>query len=100
MLSVVVEAFQAEHLHEHAGKNTATRWLAVCVKKGFLESQSGQHEYHWVHDKIQEAALALEDPEKLARIQVFVGSVLFRYLGGLEIAQNIFVITNLVNQQM
>ena len=87
----------------------AAQWLDLCVQEGFIEKKkqtnSGDGDggddtayYCWVHDKVQEAALALVQPEKLKMVQFHVGQVLLDNLTLPEISENIFVVTNLLNQ--
>jgi len=100
-LSAVVEVFHEERhfqrSHVSEEKSGTKQWLGTCIRIGFIEKVR-KGKYAWVHDKFKEAALALLVPRKLREVQFRVGEVLIRHLSQREISENIFVVTNLLNQ--
>lgn len=100
-LAVVVEEFQHQRGYDQANNAQralgATSWLQICTEEGFIESVNDDRSYSWVHDKVQEAALALAVKDKVRTIQFRVGDVLLRSLSQEEISSDIFVIVNLLN---
>ncbi len=69
----------------------------MCLKEGFIEEQS-ESRYRWIHDKIQEAALALVTSENLSNMQYQLGELLFEKWSETEIQANIFIIVDLLGK--
>jgi predicted ATPase len=71
--------------------------IDVCLKEGFIEEQS-ESRYRWVHDKIQEAALALVKSANLFNMQYQLGELLLEKWSETEIRANVFTIVDLIGK--
>jgi predicted ATPase len=85
---------------DHPG--TLIARVATLVVKGYMvknESKSTQHHqrYTWIHDKIQEAALALVPAAEQGVFAAKVGQILLSHLEEKELDSAIFVVVNLLN---
>jgi predicted ATPase len=74
-------------------------FLKRCEYEGLIVD-CGQEWFKWEHDKIQEAALSLIPNELLPSVQFEVGELLLARLPSEEVDENLFVITNLLNQEV
>jgi predicted ATPase len=98
-LTVVADVLFRQRRRSVPGQQSfdTDEWLESCGEEGFIE-KAGSNSYRWVHDKIQEAALALIVPEKLPFLRYRVGEVLLRNLSDDELQRNAFVVSNLLNE--
>ncbi len=71
--------------------------LDLCLKEGFIEEQS-ESRYRWIHDKIQEAVLALMKSANLSNMQYQLGELLLEEWSETEIRANIFIIVDLLGK--
>lgn len=73
--------------------------IQKCQESGFLESMGDNDDwYAFVHDKIQEASLALvQSSEELKFLRRSVGEALNRNLQEAELDDNLFSVVNLLN---
>jgi len=103
------EAPAALRTPEIAEAETVKLLLSQAIDEWFLErvdddSQHDSHHHHhhhhqyrWVHDKVQEAAISLIPPEQLNATKFQVGRILQQQLTEQEVLDNIFEVTNLLN---
>lgn len=80
----------------------ARNWLDFCAKEGLIERSDPEGgRYRWVHDKIQEAAMDLvEAPDELSFLRYRMGCILLRSLDEDELNKMIFIVTNLLNEDI
>ena len=108
ILELIVDAFEvngfafcdaenAEEVQEKAEKYSTPYWLDVCEDEGFIEP-AGIDSFRWVHDKIQEAVIALVRDSELPALRYHVGKVLANAMSAEEVHIDIFVIVNLLNE--
>lgn len=71
--------------------------LYVILQEGNFIERSGQHTYHWVHDKVQEAALSLGNASTRS-FQFEIGTILYYGLGQGNLEDSLFDIVNLINK--
>eukprot|EP00980_Cylindrotheca_fusiformis_P027450 scaffold20461_cov117-Cylindrotheca_fusiformis.AAC.13 len=76
--------------------NTITDLLAVVISSNFVEA-CGENEYHWVHDKVQEAALLLNDIVTPA-FQFEIGTALLHSLDANGLEEHLFDVVDLINK--
>jgi predicted ATPase len=71
--------------------------MLTKLEKGHFIECCGDNTYRWVHDKVQEAALALGDATGLS-FQFEIGSILYRHLGEEELEKALFEVMDLINK--
>ena len=89
-----------------------TEWLKECEDNGFLfciskkkggggGDNSNEYTYKFVHDRIQEAALALLPPDKLSQLKLEIGRVLVQMVtderGKIKTSSSDFLVFTAVN---
>eukprot|EP00980_Cylindrotheca_fusiformis_P016426 scaffold4897_cov129-Cylindrotheca_fusiformis.AAC.3 len=80
---------------DHTSDNV-TNLLALVVSSNFVEA-CGQDEYRWVHEKVQEAALSLNEivtPE----FQFQIGTTLYHSLDANGLERQLFCVVDLINR--
>ncbi|KAL3905606.1 MAG: hypothetical protein SGILL_009610, partial [Bacillariaceae sp.] len=70
--------------------------LAMCVSEGYIERDSRLNGYHFIHDRVQEAALAVCPENIRSRLKYQVGLVLAKELSEERIETMIFSILGLL----
>ncbi|CAJ1964983.1 unnamed protein product [Cylindrotheca closterium] len=70
--------------------------LLENVTSHHIVDHAGQGRYRWVHDKVQEAALALTGGERES-FQFSVGASLYHWLSKEELENELFEVTDLIN---
>lgn len=70
--------------------------LAKTVEEGFLE-KDGQSNYHFIHDKIQEASMSLADSDQLERLKTTLGRIFLDEFDDDLLEANLFIAVNLLN---
>ena len=86
----------------------ALQLLSRCEAEGFIEPGGGggsgsdydaNHDdsYHWVHDKIQEAAFSLIGDVELLELKLQLGKILYESFDGPELDRQIFTVANLLS---
>lgn len=76
--------------------DTVERLLEVVLESNFIE-ECGDQEFHWVHDKIQEAALFLTAKVTPA-FQFEIGTALYHSLDAKEFEDQLFDVVDLINK--
>eukprot|EP00980_Cylindrotheca_fusiformis_P027454 scaffold20461_cov117-Cylindrotheca_fusiformis.AAC.17 len=76
--------------------DTITDLLAVVVSSNLVEA-CGEKEYRWVHDKVQEAALSLNDTVS-PEFQFEIGTALFHSLDANGLEEHLFDVVDLINK--
>ncbi|KAL3941791.1 MAG: hypothetical protein SGBAC_003907 [Bacillariaceae sp.] len=71
--------------------------MLAKAEEGMLVEAYGDDLYHWVHDKVQEAAMTLDTPD-LNALQFRVGQQLLTGLDEELIEEDLFIVTDLVNR--
>mmetsp|Transcript_8324 Transcript_8324/g.13779 ORF Transcript_8324/g.13779 Transcript_8324/m.13779 type:complete len:1123 (-) Transcript_8324:162-3530(-) len=98
-----------EHFNEKLIEPVATeKDISVYLPDDFLNRckfeglivDCGQEWFKWEHDKIQEAALSRVDQDELPSVQYEVGELLLARLSPGEVDDHLFVVANLLNQDV
>ncbi|CAB9499778.1 Transcriptional regulator [Seminavis robusta] len=72
--------------------------LKCCIEEGVLEKCTVSNKYRWCHDKLIEAAQTLLEEEDLVKLKFCLGAVMLKSLGEQRLEDNLFVVTNLLNE--
>lgn len=77
--------------------NSECSFVACCLKEGLLVSNGGR-DFKWIHDKVQEAALALIKDSERDTFGNHIGRILFENLSPGDLHANLFMVVNLMNR--
>lgn len=91
-----LELIWDKHATDGSNKNNITGLLTALEDRDFIESR-GLDIYRWVHDKVQEAALSL-DNRAGPQFQFEIGIILYRWMSGENLEENLFDVANLINK--
>jgi predicted ATPase len=81
-------------------ESLALRLVMQCEDVGLLQHSGGAggaDSYHWVHDKIQEAAFSLISEMELQSLKLKLGGILFEGFEPEELEKQLFTVVNLLS---
>jgi predicted ATPase len=73
--------------------------LFLCEEEGFIDNRC-MATYAFVHDQVQEAALALLPEEEDGVVQFRIGEILLKHLEEAEVEKHLFEIVGLLNSRL
>ncbi|CAB9499314.1 Transcriptional regulator [Seminavis robusta] len=73
-------------------------FMDLCHQEGLLIIDKKRKTIQWAHDKLQESALTLADPENLTLWRYKLGEFLMEEFDQKELEANIFIVVNLLDE--
>ena len=90
-----------EQHHPPANESMARLQITRCEVAGLIEScrVNGVESYHWVHDKIHEAAFSFLNDTKLQALKLQIGLAMFQGMDFPSLDAHIFTVANLLQAE-